>query len=150
MTTKRTFTILAATSAAAVLSLTACGDDGPTDSPESAAAAFATAWNQSDEAKDCVTMMTGSESDQHTASDMTTCLDKLGDFTPDESLEVFETEDIGDGKGVVIGHAGTEAFAVYVIEADDGWTPREYVMLTDGERAAGEGIPRLEGEVQSS
>lgn len=147
MTTKRTLTILGATSAAAVLSLTACGSDGPTDSPESAAATFATAWNQSDKAKDCVTMMTGSESDQHTASDMTDC---LGDFKPDDSLEVFETEDIGDGKGVVIGHAGTEAFAVYVIEADDGWTPREYVMLTDGERAAGEGIPRLEGEVQSS
>lgn len=144
----RTLTIIGTATAAAVLTLSGCTGNG--DSPEQAAETFATAWNHGDSAKDCVTMMTGSDADDHTATDMHDCLAKVDGFTLDDSLEVFETKDLADGKGVVVGHPGQGGFAVYVTEAEDGWTPREYVVLTDGERAAGEGIPRLEGEVQAS
>lgn len=129
------------------LILSACGGD---NGAEDAARTFVAGWNGNDEQKDCVTMTTGNSGDKYTAADVDQCLEDSGDLTPDDNLEVFETEELGDGLGVILGTTGDGAFGVYLVEEDDKWTPREYVVLTDGERANGEGIPRLEGEVSSS
>lgn len=129
------------------LLLSACGGGSDT---EDAARTFVAGWNGSDEQKDCVTMTTSSDGDQYSAADVNSCLKDAGELKPDENLEVFDTQDVADGVGVVLGTAGEGAFAVYLVEEGDSWTPREYVVLTDGERASDEGIPRLEGEVASS
>ena len=128
------------------LILSACGAD---NGAEEAARTFVAGWNGNDAQKDCVTMTTGSSGDKHTAADVDQCLEDVGTLTPDEDLEVFESEEVGDGLGVILGTTGDGAFGVYLIEEDGEWTPREYVVLTDGERANGEGIPRLEGEISS-
>lgn len=129
------------------LILSACGGS---NGSEDAARTFVAGWNGSDEQKDCVTLTTSSSGDKYTAEDVDTCLNDAGELSPDENLEVFDTQDVADGVGVVLGTSGEGAFAVYVVEEDGQWTPREYVVLTDGERANDEGIPRLEGEVASS
>lgn len=141
----RRFILLTLAPLALVLAACSGGSGG-----EEAARTFVAGWNGSDEQKDCVTLTTGSKGDQYTAADVQTCLDKAGQVSPDENLELFTTEEVGDGLGVVLGTTGQGAFGVYVVEEEGEWVPREYVVLTDGERANGEGIPRLKAEVSGS